>query len=70
MASPISNERLDELIEEFDLTRLRKTKAGLLSSGEQTRLNLAKAMLNRPRLLMLDEPTASVDPSGAREIRR
>ena len=61
--------RIDELIDEYDLQRLREEKSGVLSSGEQTRLNLAKAMLNRPRLLLLDEPTASIDPSGAREIR-
>ena len=42
---------------------------GLLSSGEQTRVGLAKAMLNAPHLLLLDEPTASIDPSSARDIR-
>lgn len=61
--------RINELIDHFGLERFRNTRCGVLSSGEQTKVTLAKAMLNRPELLILDEPTASLDPSTAREIR-
>jgi ABC-2 type transport system ATP-binding protein len=64
-----SKKRIEVLLREFDLVSFRNTKCGMLSSGEQTRVSLAKAMINRPRLLLLDEPTASLDPATAREIR-
>lgn len=61
--------RIESLLVDFDLVGFRDLKVGLLSSGQQARVSLAKSMLNRPRLLLLDEPTASLDPSAAHEMR-
>jgi ABC-2 type transport system ATP-binding protein len=68
-AVPRLKPRIEELLHRFDLVQFRDTKCGVLSSGEQTRVSLAKAALNDPRLLLLDEPTASLDPATARDLR-
>lgn len=62
-------ERIETLLAQLDLLSLRDTRCGVLSSGEQTRVALAKALINRPDLLLLDEPTASLDPAAAQVIR-
>ncbi len=62
-------ERAASLLEEFSLMELVDKKIGQLSTGEQMRLGVAKAFVNNPRLLLLDEPTSSLDPPTARRLR-
>ncbi len=61
---------MDELMHDLDLYELRNRKAGELSAGQKTRLALAKSLLNKPRLLLLDEPTASIDPDTGDRLRQ
>lgn len=67
---PHLKERIDELLELFEISHLKKRVTGHLSAGESTRLQLCKALLNKPELLMLDEPTASLDPDIADKVRK
>jgi len=62
-------ERIAQLLELFEVTDLAARVTGALSSGESTRVNLCKALLNEPELLLLDEPTASLDPDMAEKVR-
>jgi ABC-2 type transport system ATP-binding protein len=61
--------RIAELAAELDLADLLDRPAGELSSGQKTRVALAKALINRPELLLLDEPTASLDPDTGDMVR-
>jgi ABC-2 type transport system ATP-binding protein len=61
--------RISALAESLDLVDLLDRQTGKLSSGQRTRVALAKALLNRPEVLLLDEPTASLDPDTADWIR-
>jgi ABC-2 type transport system ATP-binding protein len=66
---PRPKEKAHALLETFGLTHRLKNLTGTLSSGEQTRLNLCKGLLNDPEVLFLDEPTASLDPDIADRVR-
>jgi ABC-2 type transport system ATP-binding protein len=61
--------RIEELLDYFEVAHLRNRTVGTLSSGQAARVNLCKALLNRPRVLFLDEPTASLDPEAADRTR-
>lgn len=60
---------IDEIIEKLRLTNYRDKKAKVLSLGNQQRLGLAKALMHKPKLLILDEPINSLDPEGIVEVR-
>jgi ABC-2 type transport system ATP-binding protein len=65
-----SRRKAKELLAMFEIDDLANKITGQLSSGESTRVNLCKALLNDPELLLLDEPTASLDPDIADKVRK
>ena len=62
-------EKIYNLMEKLNLTEFRSRKTGELSSGQKNRVSLAKALINDPEILLLDEPTASLDPDVGDTIR-
>ena len=61
--------RIAQLADELDLTDFLDRPTGKLSSGQKTRVSLAKSLINQPEVLLLDEPTASLDPDTADWVR-
>ena len=63
------NQRIDEMTEDLNLKDFLNKKTGELSSGQKNRVSLAKSLINNPKLLFLDEPTASLDPDVGDFVR-
>ena len=63
------NQRIDEMAEDLNLKDFLNRKTGELSSGQKNRVSLAKSLINKPKLLFLDEPTASLDPDVGDFVR-
>ena len=70
MARPERAVRLKYLLEELDLTRLSKSKAYTLSGGEKRRLEITRALVTSPKLLLLDEPFSGIDPIAVYEVQK
>jgi lipopolysaccharide export system ATP-binding protein len=62
-------ERTQELLEEFNITHIRKSRAGGLSGGERRRLEIARCLVSDPKIVMLDEPFAGIDPVTVQSIQ-
>ena len=62
-------EMLDLLLEELGLDRLRKSKADVLSGGERRRLEITRALVTRPSLILLDEPFSGIDPIAVQDVQ-
>lgn len=61
--------RCQELLEQFKITHIRKSKAGDLSGGERRRLEIARCLVSNPQIIMLDEPFAGIDPVTVQSIQ-
>ncbi|NOT48793.1 MAG: LPS export ABC transporter ATP-binding protein [Acidobacteria bacterium] len=62
-------ERLDELLEEFGITHVRRTRGDALSGGERRRVEIARCLATEPQFILLDEPFAGIDPLAIDDIR-
>lgn len=69
LKQPRRKHQIEELLKFFDMWNMREKETGTLSAGQATRIMLVKAFLGNPELVLLDEPTASLDPDIAHEVR-
>lgn len=63
-------QKTEQLLEEFEITHIRRSKAGRLSGGERRRLEIARCLISEPKIIMLDEPFAGIDPVTVQNIQQ
>ena len=63
-------QRCEELLEQFQITRVKKSRAGSLSGGERRRLEIARCLVSNPKIIMLDEPFAGIDPVTVQNVQQ
>jgi lipopolysaccharide export system ATP-binding protein len=68
MSSKERKEQLEQLLEEFGIGHIRKSKGYMLSGGERRRCEIARALATNPKFILLDEPFAGIDPIAVEEI--
>ena len=69
MSRKQQKDRQNELLDQFGLTKIRRTKANRVSGGERRRLEIARSLITEPKMIMLDEPFAGIDPKTVAEIQ-
>ena len=69
LSKTAQSDKLEELLDEFSLHHIRKTRGDLLSGGERRRTEIARALAVNPKFILLDEPFAGVDPIAVEDLK-
>jgi lipopolysaccharide export system ATP-binding protein len=70
MATKVRRKRCEELLEQFDIVKIRRSKAHYISGGEKRRLEIARCLITEPRIILLDEPFTGIDPVTIHSIQK
>jgi lipopolysaccharide export system ATP-binding protein len=70
MAPKVRRKRCEELLEQFDIVKIRRSKAHYISGGEKRRLEIARCLITEPRIILLDEPFTGIDPVTIHSIQK